>query len=34
MPGETRAVTATYPRKLLDGAQPYIQVDGWNLAPK
>jgi hypothetical protein len=24
--------TATYPRKLLGGAQSYIQVDGWNLA--
>ena len=33
MPGEKRDVTATYPRKLLGGAQSYIQVDGWNLAP-
>jgi hypothetical protein len=33
MPGEKRAVTAPYPRKLLDGAQPGIRVDGWNLAP-
>jgi len=34
MPGEKREVAATYPRKLLAGAQPYIQVDGWNLAPR
>jgi exo-1,4-beta-D-glucosaminidase len=34
MPGEKREVAATYPRKLLGGAQPYIQVDGWNLAPR
>ena len=32
MPGEKRTITATYPRKLLDGASPYIQVDGWNVA--
>jgi exo-1,4-beta-D-glucosaminidase len=32
MPGEQRELTATYPRKLLGGAQSYVQVDGWNLA--
>ena len=31
MPGEKRDVTATYPQKLLGGAQSYIQVDGWNV---
>jgi len=34
MPGEKRDVAATYPRMLLSGAQPYIQVDEWNLAPR
>ena len=33
MPGEQREVTARYLRKLLGGAQSYVQVDGWNLAP-
>jgi len=33
MPGETREVTAAYPRKLLGTARPYIKVDGWNVAP-
>jgi exo-1,4-beta-D-glucosaminidase len=32
MPGERREITATYQKKLLDGARPYIQVDGWNVA--
>jgi len=31
MPGEKREVTATYPRKLLGGANPQIKVDGWNV---
>jgi exo-1,4-beta-D-glucosaminidase len=31
MPGEERSITATYPAKLLGGAQSYIQVDGWNV---
>ncbi len=31
MPGEQREITVTYARKLLGGAQSYIQVDGWNL---
>ncbi len=31
MPGETRELAATYPRKLLGAAQSYIQVDGWNV---
>jgi exo-1,4-beta-D-glucosaminidase len=33
MPGESRVVAATYARKLLGGAQSYVQVDGWNVAP-
>jgi exo-1,4-beta-D-glucosaminidase len=33
MPGETREVAATYPRKLLGGEQSRIVVDGWNLTP-
>lgn len=31
MPGEDREITAAYPRKLLEGAPPYIAIDGWNL---
>jgi exo-1,4-beta-D-glucosaminidase len=30
MPGEQREVKVAYSRKLLGGAQPYIQVDPWN----
>ena len=33
-PGESRLLTATYPRKLLDGAVSDIQVDGWNVATR
>jgi exo-1,4-beta-D-glucosaminidase len=33
LPGEQREITATYASKLLNGAQPYIQVDGWNVVP-
>ncbi|HZO89810.1 MAG TPA: glycoside hydrolase family 2 protein [Chthonomonadaceae bacterium] len=33
MPGEKREITATYPRKLLGSARPFIQVEGWNVAP-
>jgi exo-1,4-beta-D-glucosaminidase len=33
MPGERREITATYQKKLLGGAKPYIKVDGWNVAP-
>jgi exo-1,4-beta-D-glucosaminidase len=32
MPGETRRIDVVYPRKVLAGSTPYIQVDGWNLA--
>jgi len=32
MPGERREITATYQKKLLGGAKPYIKVDGWNIA--
>jgi exo-1,4-beta-D-glucosaminidase len=31
MPGEQREVAGEYPAKLLGGAQPYIQADGWNV---
>jgi exo-1,4-beta-D-glucosaminidase len=31
MPGEKRELTATYARKVLGGAAPQIQVDGWNV---
>src|SRR5581483_5594295 len=33
MPGEKREITATYRRSLLGGADPFIQVEGWNIAP-
>jgi exo-1,4-beta-D-glucosaminidase len=33
MPGEKREIAATYRRKLLGGARPYVAVDGWNVAP-
>ncbi len=32
LPGESRVLTATYPKKLLGGTIPYIQVAGWNVA--
>ena len=31
MPGETRLIDASYPRKMLGGSAAYIQVDGWNV---
>ncbi len=34
MPGESKNVTATYPRKLLGTAASYVQVDGWNVVAK
>ena len=33
MPGEEREITASYSRDELQGAQPYVGVDGWNIAP-
>jgi exo-1,4-beta-D-glucosaminidase len=33
MPGEKRDITATFAKKLLDGAAAQIKVDGWNVAP-
>src|SRR5262249_41964259 len=33
MPGEGREIAATYRRKQLGGARPYVAVDGWNVAP-
>ena len=34
LPGESRTLTATYPKKLLGSAASYIQVDGWNVVTK
>ena len=31
MTGESRVLTASYPRKLLGGNASYIQVEGWNV---
>lgn len=33
MPGEEKEVVARYPLKLLGGAESFVQVDGWNIAP-
>jgi exo-1,4-beta-D-glucosaminidase len=33
MPGETRRIDGSYPRKMLGGSASYIQVDGWNVVP-
>jgi exo-1,4-beta-D-glucosaminidase len=33
MPGEKRAITATYDRKDLEGAAPVVEVEGWNVRP-
>jgi exo-1,4-beta-D-glucosaminidase len=32
MPGESRQITVTYARRLLSPAEPYVQIDGWNVA--
>jgi exo-1,4-beta-D-glucosaminidase len=32
LPGETKQVTATYRRADLQGTQPVMEVDGWNVA--
>jgi exo-1,4-beta-D-glucosaminidase len=34
LPGESRILTAAYPKKLLGGASSYIQIDGWNVPPQ
>lgn len=34
MPGEQRDLTVAYAADLLGSAQPYIRVDGWNVASK
>jgi exo-1,4-beta-D-glucosaminidase len=34
LPGEKREIAATYAAKSLQGAEPSVQVDGWNLAPQ
>jgi len=31
LPGESRVLTAAYPKTLLGGATSYVQVDGWNV---
>lgn len=33
MPGETREITATYPKAELGGAKPVAAVTGWNVVP-
>jgi exo-1,4-beta-D-glucosaminidase len=33
MPGEEREVTASYSKGALQGAKPYVAVNGWNVAP-
>jgi exo-1,4-beta-D-glucosaminidase len=33
LPGETRALTATYAPKDLGAATPVVTVDGWNIPP-
>ncbi|HKT11867.1 MAG TPA: glycoside hydrolase family 2 TIM barrel-domain containing protein [Terriglobia bacterium] len=33
MPGEERTIEASYSRDELQGAQPYVAVDGWNITP-
>ncbi|MGH7869214.1 MAG: glycoside hydrolase family 2 protein, partial [Candidatus Dormibacteraceae bacterium] len=32
MPGEKKAITATYRQSELEGAKPIVVVDGWNVA--
>ena len=32
MPGEERELTASYEADALQGAAPYVAVDGWNIA--
>ncbi|HVB28265.1 MAG TPA: hypothetical protein VNG91_00505, partial [Terriglobia bacterium] len=32
MPGEERAVAASYSKDALQGARPYVAIDGWNIA--
>jgi exo-1,4-beta-D-glucosaminidase len=34
LPGEKREIAATYAAKSLEGAEPSVQVDGWNVAPQ
>jgi exo-1,4-beta-D-glucosaminidase len=33
LPGETRVLTATYPKRRLRSAKPVVKVDGWNVVP-
>jgi hypothetical protein len=33
MPGERLEVSATYRREDLQGAEPVVKVEGWNLPP-
>ncbi len=32
MPGEEREITASYSKEALEGATPYVSVNGWNIA--
>ena len=33
LPGETRMLTATYPKRRLRSGKPVVKVDGWNVVP-
>ena len=32
MPGEEREITASYSKEALQGTQPYVAINGWNIA--
>jgi exo-1,4-beta-D-glucosaminidase len=34
LPGERKTITARYELKHLQGANPFVEVSGWNIAPK
>src|SRR5205807_2314664 len=34
LPGEAREITATYKLKDLHGAQPALNINGWNVTPQ
>jgi exo-1,4-beta-D-glucosaminidase len=31
MPGEKRAITGAFPKKLMGASKPVIKADGWNI---
>jgi len=33
LPGESRELTARYDASALEGKEPELEVDGWNVAP-